>query len=119
MSASSKTFSSRYRPLACWLSPVRVVHLRLDLLLNLPGQVVARGLVRPLALAQDEQDGALDVAAFAQSAVGFGDDIPGGGDLQAGRPDDVRHVRPDGLPDWCVNMTTCMPLSGMHSVMRR
>ena len=37
-----------------------------------------------------------DVAALAQGTVGLGDDIPSGGDLQAGGPNDIRHIRPDG-----------------------
>ena len=40
------------------------LHLRFDLFLDLPGEIVARGLVRALALAADEQHGAFHVAAL-------------------------------------------------------
>ena len=38
----------------------------------------------------------LYIASLAQSTIRFGDHIPGGGYLQAGSPDDIGHVRPDG-----------------------
>ena len=72
------------------------LYLCFDLFLDFPGEVVTRGLLRTLALAADEQHGALHMAALTQGAVGLSGDVPGGGDLQAGGPDDVRHVRPDG-----------------------
>ena len=41
------------------------LHLLLDLVLDLPGQVVAGGLLDP-ALAQDQQDGAFNIAPFSR-----------------------------------------------------
>ena len=71
------------------------LHLCFDLFLDLPGEVVTRGLQRTLAFAADEQHGAFHMAARAQGAVGFSGHVPGGGDLQPGGPDDVGHVPPD------------------------
>jgi hypothetical protein len=49
----------------------------------------------PEALAEDEANGALDVIAFFQSAFGLGDDVPGGGNSQAGGPEDRAEIGPD------------------------
>src|SRR5262249_35019596 len=54
------------------------------------------GPVAPHALAQDEDDGALDVTALLQLGRRLGGDVPGGRDAQARAPEDVRHVCPDG-----------------------
>ena len=69
--------------------------LRRDGLLDLGLDLHAPGVRFAQALAQHEADGALDVVALLQRALGLGDDVPGGGDAKPGRPEDRAEIGPD------------------------
>ena len=71
------------------------VELALDLVLDLVDHLVGVGRVRARALAEDEEDGALDVVALLERGVGFGGNGPRGGDAEAGGPEDEGEVGPD------------------------
>jgi hypothetical protein len=66
------------------------------------------------ALLEHQDDRALDVAAFLELRGGLGGDVPGGHDLQPAAQ--KMPTMSDQTPvSWWVNITHCMPLSGMCS----
>ena len=77
--------SSAVRRSSCWR------HRLLDLGLDLHAPRVGFGQT----LAQHEADRALDVVALLQRAFSLGDDVPGGGDAQAGGPQNRAEIGPD------------------------
>ena len=68
--------------------------LRRDRLLDLGLDLHAPGVGFAQALAQNEADGALDVVALLQRALGLGDDVPSGGDPQPCRPENAAQIGP-------------------------